>query len=156
MPQIKITIEGADKMRAALKKGSTIAPGYISRALDSSIKIVESNAKREAPVNRSPGITGGNLRQSISSRMASSFSAVVSVGVAYAVAVHEGTRPHVIRPVVKRALANIRTGQFFGKIVHHPGTRANPFLQRAVDNSESYIKEQFQKAVENIKTAITF
>lgn len=53
----------------------------------------------------------------------------------YAAAVHNGAKPHVIRP---------RNGQFlkfpgrdgrdvFVREVHHPGTKARPFLKNAAD-----------------------
>jgi hypothetical protein len=52
----------------------------------------------------------------------------------YAVWVHDGTKPHEIRPKNKKALKTP-----FGprKKVNHPGTKANPYLQNAVDNYDS-------------------
>lgn len=52
----------------------------------------------------------------------------------YAVFVHDGTKPHEIRPKNKKALKTP-----FGprKKVNHPGTKANPYLQNAVDNYDS-------------------
>jgi hypothetical protein len=45
----------------------------------------------------------------------------------------DGTRPHIIRPRRKKALRFEVDGQVvFSSIVRHPGTRANPFLQRAL------------------------
>lgn len=143
-------------MLAALKKGSASSAGFVTRALDTSTKKIELEAKKEAPVNKSPGITGGNLRQSIRSSMLSAFKGQVEVGVKYAAAVHDGTRPHQIRAINRRVLADKRTGRFFGVVVNHPGTRANPFLQRAVDGSGSFIREQFDKALSAIISAASF
>lgn len=52
----------------------------------------------------------------------------------YAIFVHDGTKPHEIRPKNKKALKTP-----FGprKKVNHPGTKANPYLQNAVDNYNS-------------------
>lgn len=49
----------------------------------------------------------------------------------YAIFVHDGTKPHEIRPKNKKALKTP-----FGprKKVNHPGTKANPYLQNAVEN----------------------
>lgn len=70
-------------------------------------------------------------------------SATVVASASYARYVEEGTRPHIIRPVRARALAwggarrlsgSLRSGarpEFFAKIVHHPGTRAKPYLRPA-------------------------
>lgn len=52
----------------------------------------------------------------------------------YAVFVHDGTKAHEIRPKNKKALKTP-----FGprKKVNHPGTKANPYLQKAVDNYDA-------------------
>lgn len=50
----------------------------------------------------------------------------------YAKAVHDGTRPHLIKTRNKKALSNWKT--FFWKVVHHPWTKANPFMDRAIKN----------------------
>ncbi|MFF5968281.1 hypothetical protein ACFY64_32065 [Streptomyces collinus] len=45
----------------------------------------------------------------------------------------DGTRPHIIRPRRARALRFEVDGRVvYSAIVRHPGTRANPFLQRAL------------------------
>lgn len=51
----------------------------------------------------------------------------------YAQFVHDGTRPHEIRPRRARALRFIgRDGVVFAARVWHPGYRGNPFLASAV------------------------
>lgn len=56
----------------------------------------------------------------------------VTAHASYAAAVHEGTRPHVIRPRQARALSFIWRGQRVAfRRVNHPGTRARPFLREA-------------------------
>lgn len=50
----------------------------------------------------------------------------------YALYVHEGTRPHVIRPRRAQALRfQIGGRTVFAKLVRHPGTKARPFLRNA-------------------------
>lgn len=50
----------------------------------------------------------------------------------YAVAVHEGSGPHTIRPKRKKALRfQIGGRTVIVKSVRHPGTRARPWLARA-------------------------
>ncbi|OMB79285.1 hypothetical protein A5743_14390 [Mycolicibacterium conceptionense] len=50
----------------------------------------------------------------------------------YALYVHEGTRPHVIRPKRAQALRfQIGGRTVFARLVRHPGTRARPFLRNA-------------------------
>lgn len=63
----------------------------------------------------------------------------------YAAYVNDGTRPHIIRPKTKQALRFVIGGRVvFAKVVHHPGTRARPFLDdalRRVSASRSYTYE---------------
>lgn len=50
----------------------------------------------------------------------------------YALYVHEGSRPHLIRPRTAKALRfEIGGRTVFAKLVRHPGTRARPFLRNA-------------------------
>lgn len=56
----------------------------------------------------------------------------VSADAPYAAPVHEGARPHVIRPRYARALRFEVGGRVvFAQRVHHPGQRAQPFLTNA-------------------------
>lgn len=60
-------------------------------------------------------------------------NATVGTDVEYAPAVHDGTGPHVIRPVRKKALAfKIGGRTVIVAKVNHPGTRPRPFLDRAL------------------------
>lgn len=47
--------------------------------------------------------------------------------------VHNGTRPHLIRPRRARALRFVVDGQVvFARLVRHPGTSPSPFLTKAL------------------------
>jgi hypothetical protein len=65
-----------------------------------------------------------------------------------------GTAPHIIRAVNKKVLANTQTGQVFGPVVHHPGTKANPFMERIVAASQPEIEGLFGQALDQITTAL--
>lgn len=58
----------------------------------------------------------------------------VSADAPYAGPVHQGARPHVIRPRHARALRfEVDGGRIvFARRVNHPGNRAQPFLSNAV------------------------
>lgn len=46
---------------------------------------------------------------------------------------HMGTRPHLITPRTGRAVRfNSRGRMVYARVVHHPGTRPNPFLVKAL------------------------
>ena len=70
--------------------------------------------------------------------------AKVGAAASYAEAVEKGTRPHEIRPINGKVLAFKVAGKMiFTPIVHHPGTRANPFLERAVDEASGKVESVF-------------
>lgn len=154
MADIKIKIEGLDKIQAHFHK----MPIAITKGLDEAVGktgiTIQAAAMKEAPVNKGQGGgkggRGGNLRQSITFKKLGIASGVVEVGSEYGVYVHEGTRPHVIEVKNKKILANKRTGQLFGRRVNHPGTKANPFMQRAVEGSQNDINDLFGKIIRDI------
>lgn len=114
--------------RAALNRTMR---GASRRELEIAARQVMNRAKVLAPVDT------GRLRASIriESRRTFTFRSVYTVGsdVSYAPMVHDGTRPHVIRPKRAQALRFRVGGRIvYAKVVNHPGTRARPFLDRAL------------------------
>jgi hypothetical protein len=72
----------------------------------------------------------------------------------YAPYVEFGTAPHEIRAVNRRVLANAKTGDIFGPIVHHPGTKANPFMERIVADAQPEVDALFVGALDRINEQI--
>lgn len=82
----------------------------------------------------------GHLKMSIHPGTVTQFHATVEASAPYAAYVEHGTKPHVIKPRFKKVLAwggarrltgTLRSGSSattFARIVHHPGTKAQPFL----------------------------
>ena len=90
-----------------------------------------SKAKQNAPYKT------GELRGSIGYRISGPpLSVEVYADAPHALAVHEGTAPHVITPNTARILAfPVKGGgKVFTSRVNHPGTKANPFLLDAVES----------------------
>jgi HK97 gp10 family phage protein len=70
--------------------------------------------------------------------------AKVGAAASYAAAVEFGTAPHEIRPINGRVLAFKVAGKMvFTPLVHHPGNRANPFMQRALDEALGKVDSVF-------------
>lgn len=91
---------------------------------------VEALAKQLAPVDT------GRLRASIHSQPRVTFrgpTVTVTADVNYATYVENGTKPHLIRPR-RRQVLKFKVGgkTVYAKVVHHPGTKAQPFLATAV------------------------
>lgn len=114
--------------RAIKNAPQTLEKGLLRGLKDATTETVRVS-KREAPTNKRG--RGGNLRQSIHSYSKNKNTNVVTAGAKYAIFVHMGTRPHIINIRKKKVLAD-RNGNIFGKVVHHPGTKANPFFTRAM------------------------
>lgn len=94
--------------------------------------MVHGQAIKEAPYDT------GRLRSSISSMMdvkAKGLRAIIQPNVKYAIFVHEGTKPHVIKPRNKKALY-WKGAEHPVKKVNHPGSRPNPFMERALNKKK--------------------
>lgn len=119
--------------RVRLDRGqlSRVIQGEARRVLRQRAPQVLSRAKILAPVDT------GRLRSSGRIQYSSFFGfrpkATIIFAVDYAEFVNNGTRPHIIRPKNAKVLRFTVGGQVvYAKVVHHPGTKAKPFLDRAV------------------------
>lgn len=119
--------------RVSLDRGQLgrVIKGESRKALRLRAPRVLNRAKILAPVDT------GRLRASGKVSYSGLFTfrpkATIVFDVDYAQAVNDGTRPHVIRPRNARVLRFVVGGQVvYAKFVNHPGTRANPFLDRAL------------------------
>jgi len=149
--EVQIKLLNAKELAAAFRKAPGIATKEFGRVIEKTAFKIEGDAKRKAPVNKQSG--GGNLRQSISSRT-SSASAVVEARAKYSAYVDQGTRPHSINVVSRKVLANKRTGQFFGRVVHHPGTRKQPFFTDAVEGNQDFFNNELTGALQTVLNSI--
>jgi hypothetical protein len=69
---------------------------------------------------------------------------VVGVAASYGQVVVEGSAPHEIRPANGEVLAFMVVGKkIFTPIVHHPGTKPNPFMQNAIEQARSKVDVTF-------------
>lgn len=150
--EISIKIENLAKLKSAFLKAPALATREFGTAIERSAFKIEGDAKRKAPVNKESG--GGNLRQSIGSRMTGAASAVVESKAKYSAYVDQGTRPHIIRVKNAKVLANRRTGQIFGRVVKHPGTRKQPYFTDAVTGNESFLNNELTNAMQNVLNSI--
>lgn len=84
----------------------------------------------------------GNLRSSIHAVRGGNGSARwVDIGPTadYAPYVNNDTVPHIIESHGPWPLRNRETGQVFGRIVHHPGTRGQHFVERTAETFEGRV-----------------
>ncbi len=64
---------------------------------------------------------------------------------------HEGTKPYVIVPRIKKVLRFAVNKEFvFSKRVRHPGIKADPFLYTAAEVMQPTIEARFKAALDNL------
>jgi hypothetical protein len=104
--------------------------GEVGRNLKNLGKEIQDLAKAKV------GVRTGNLRKSIHMRhMKDARGQFMWIGskVDYALAHHEGTRPHTIIPKGGKVLRFTSRGQVvYAHAVNHPGNRANRYLSDAL------------------------
>lgn len=129
--------------------GRTIQ-GEARRALRNRAPQVLNRAKILAPVRT------GRLRASGKIVYSSTFGfrpkATIVFDVDYAEMVHNGTRPHRISPKRPGGVLRFRMGGrvVYAKYVNHPGTKARPFLDRALREIASPAGYRIRNANTNV------
>ena len=117
-----------------------IGADAIERMLDLVSQEFWGGVREEAPVDT------GRLAGSFLLEKRDSLTYAVMTNVEYALAVHDGTQPHVIEPVSAGALYWPGAAHPVRR-VHHPGTAGNPFAERAMTRTESRMAEFAELAV---------
>ncbi len=112
--------------------------GAVGRMLQADAEKATQEAKRLCPTSPAGAEDHrpGHLRSSIGWHLgedAVSLYADIGTDVDYALYVEFPTRPHIIKSHGDYPLRNRRTGKVFGRLVHHPGTHAQPFLRPCLD-----------------------
>lgn len=121
MPAAKIEVRGYPPGMAAMD--AEMQKFLVKRA-----RIVQRNARAMAP-----------------GRMGRKIKAVVEKGHVRIESTHpatmyviKGTRPHIIRPRYRKVLKFTMSGRtVFARVVHHPGTKKNDFLTKALRSSRT-------------------
>jgi len=105
----------------------------------------------QATPERSGALKRGNQSEVI---MSGNYGRVYNQ-VPHAIYVHQGTKAHVIRPKGGGVLAFMVGGKMvFTKRVNHPGTKANPFYERALQQSEAARSGILQQAGDAVATRV--
>jgi len=142
---IGVTILWADEVREKLNKLSISELEEAKRKmLTATAIIIQWVAKKEAPVDK------WILRKSIQYTIYPNHWLVYSP-LSYAVFVHEGTKPHIIRAVKKKSLYREKAWVgYFAKSVKHPWTKANPFFTRAVEQTKDKVIAKCNEILQSI------
>lgn len=146
MSVIEVEIKNLDKLQTAIRRSPQGVARALNDAVRTSLYIIRPIMVEEAPRGKT-----GNLRKNIKVTVGSSFEGSVGPNLEitpYAWFVHKGTRPHIIRPKSKKALywEGAPEGHPW-KLVHHPGTKANPFVHRTFDRIKEPVQHIFQSQI---------
>jgi hypothetical protein len=120
--QVKVEQKGLSLDILASKISGSIVPGFVGALADFAFRRMYADAPWRS----------GFLAMSISKQVDHE-GATIEPTAKYAAFVEKGTGPHFIEPVSGSCLA-FEAGEgnlVFTRLVHHPGTRANPFVERA-------------------------
>lgn len=116
MPAAKIEIRANPAAPAQLD--AEVMKFLVQRA-----RRVQRNARRMAPGRMGRKVNAVIVGKHV--RIESSHPATMYV--------IKGTRPHTIRPRTRQVLKfSVKGSTVFARVVHHPGTKANDFLTKAL------------------------
>ncbi len=136
-----VQIKGLDTFEAAMAKAPDIARPILQQAINISVDIL---AKYTVPptVPYRTGQLVQTFKRDVQDFMARWFPTVK-----YAPFVEYGSKPHVILPKNKKALYWPGAAHPVSRI-NHPGSRANPYMERILANAQSDIDHTFMEATE--------
>jgi HK97 gp10 family phage protein len=139
---ITLKIVGIEKLRDALKKFPTIATRNINTAIRKTLTSIERDARQNAPKDQ--GGLKANWRVEIGTLKGS-----LESGQDYALYVHDGTRPHMppISAVTPWANRHGIPPFLVARSIARHGTKANPFLYKALESNLKYAEQQFTDAI---------
>ena len=146
--RFSVTIPNLPKLQAALASFPAIAAPIVQSAIIGAQAILAKFTNATTVPIRS-----GYLVQNWGFEVGN-FQARWFPKATYAPFVEFGTAPHIIKAVNARVLANKKTGEMFGPIVHHPGTKANPFMERILSAAQPDIDTLFVSALDKINAQI--
>jgi len=111
--------------------------------------------KSKCPVDAAGGPGAGRMRDSITSTsdtFTGGMTITYTANVPYAKYVINGTAPHDIYPKAARALHWGGASGPFASVVHHPGTRPNDFVERALVPLEPILQEELSLLIQEALT----
>lgn len=161
----QVKINGLKELQFALKRYPAIAEPILQRAMDGTAAVFAKHTQKENPVPYKTGILLQSFRHKTGRLMARWFPTAK-----YASFVSSGTKPHIIEPKTARVLAwkTGGTGKYvtsksgkktyrrgsasmhFATRVNHPGTKANPYMERIKEAAGSDVNRLFGQALDQV------
>lgn len=143
--KIEIQINGLDQLFKKLNNYPAVSEPHVNKAINRSLVRILGQEKQQAPVFT------GNLRDNWKIDL-DRFQGALRSNAPYSMAVHFGSRPHMppISAITPWALKKGLNPWAVAKSIAKNGTKANPFLQKAVDLERDNVNKEFKEALDNI------
>lgn len=118
-----------------------------SKIVKKTLYNIEKDAKRNLDANGN--VDTGRLKGSITTNIIGEFSGEVGTNLKYADSIESGSRPHTIKPKYKKYLY-WEGAEHPVKEVHHPGTKASPYMEPAAIKNEKKFNQDLEKLTKKI------
>jgi hypothetical protein len=141
--EFSVEITGLSELVAKLKQAPDIAAPILQRALSASSAVLAKHTVKGVVPWRT-GFLAQTFRAELTTGMLRWFPTA-----SYAPFVEFGTAPHTVYPKEKKALFWPGAAHPV-RMVNHPGSKPNQFMERIVSESQGEINDQFGKALELI------
>lgn len=138
--QLKIDGDFRQRLADAVKN----MPQAVRIGVQNATHYMQLEIAKSSPIGKSR--VKGGLRNSWHAEI-SPLQGVVYTDKNYAIYVHEGTRPHLIKPKNGRALFWQGAVHPY-RVIHHPGTKGNPFARRAFERNQNEIEKMFLEEID--------
>jgi len=144
--KFNIQIRGLAKLSTKFSQAPIKTYYELDKAVKRAALVAVDAIKDETPIGKT---RGGTLKRGIRAEFGDLTATISPHNAPYAIFVHEGTSPHIIRPKNKKALF-WKGAKHPVRLVRHPGTRANPFFENGLESARTDIEDIFAKSVEDI------
>lgn len=141
MADIQIKIKNLPQIKAAFSRSPALMSKNLGIAIKKTVLYIGGVSDSKVPVRT------GRLKSSRRNTW-SPMKGTIEYTAKYGIWVHEGTSPYIIQARPGSALF-WKGADHPVKRVNHPGIRANPFLRKAVDQSQETVDKLFTKAVQD-------
>lgn len=150
MAQVDVTINGLARLQHQMEKYPSISEPHINKAIGRSLVRILGQEKQQAPVDT------GNLRDNWKIDIGRFEGSLVS-NAPYSAAVHGGSRPHMppVDAITRWAQKRGLNPWAVAKSIAKKGTKANPFLQRAVTIEKDNVNREFKVALDSITSELS-
>jgi len=141
---ISVQVSGIDRLIKIANSYPEVSEKHVNTAIRKVLTRILGSEKREAPFGVS-----GILRDNWSINVGR-FTGTLESLAPYAVFVHEGTAPHFppLDAIAPWAIKHGIPPFVLARSIAKKGTKANPFLKRAVDAEDGHIESDFLQALE--------